>query len=202
MHAALSLLTCAIALVGFAGSGDAGQSGRSVEIAVRTPAPARFEVALDEVELEWRDERGRVRAMPAPATTPRSAVARTTAGGTVFSVRETGGLDDLRAVARGLEERNPGAVAYLVLYEAEKPRSAATRQLLGREVAVIFKDAREAEPVLASRGARSRPVTSVPGAYVVEAADPLGSLALADELSALPNVQTAYPMLRRQLFPR
>lgn len=203
MRATLLLMACAVALAGSPATCDAGQRGRGVEIAVRTPTPQRFEVALDEVEVEWRDERGQVREGQKPAAaTSRTAVQRTKPGGTVFSVRETGSVDDLRAVARGLEEQNPGAVAYLVLYDAGRPRSEASRQLLGREVAVIFNDAAQAEAILSARSAKYRPLKAVAGAYVVEAADALGALALADELDALPEVETAYPLLRRQHFTR
>ena len=181
-----------------------GQVSSGVELTIRAPDAERVEVALDEVELQWRDGRGAPQEqIRAAVGTSRATEQRTTMGATVFAMRDVATIQDVSAVARGLEEQNPGAVAYLVLYEAGRPRSEATRRLLGREVAIMLDDAADAEAMVKILSAfRVRPITSVPRAYVVEAADPMGALALADKLRATPGVKTAYPLLQRRQFTR
>jgi hypothetical protein len=171
---------------------------------VRTPEPERFEAALDEIELTWRDERGAaVEQTRTAAGTSRASVTRTRAGGAVFAVRDVSVLSELAALLREVEAQNPMSVGYIVLYEAGRPHSDATRRLMGREVAVLLTDDGDRDAVLQKLSAfRVNPVASVPRAYVVEAADPLSALALVDLLRTTPGVKTAYALLLRRAFPR
>jgi hypothetical protein len=172
-----------------------------VELTIRTPAAERFELALDEVELQWTTE-GAARAN-APAETPRTIAQRRTTGGVVFSVRAIPTVSELERALRELEGRNPDAKGHLVLYEADRPRTEASRRLLGREIAVILTTV--ANPTVVFKGlspALVRPLQSVPRAYIVEAADPLSALTLADTLRSAPGVATAYPLLQRVQYAR
>ena len=47
-----------------------------------------------------------------------------------------------------------------------------------------------------------QPVASVPRAYILQAADPLDALQLADTLRARPGIKTAYVLLQTRGFLR
>jgi predicted secreted protein len=174
----------ALTLCGAASVAAAQTPARAAEVIVYTPDAERFVLALDEIELQWRDER-------------RTENERTR----MVAIRDSATPEDITTRARVLEAENPGAVAYLVLYEADQGRSDATRRLLGREVAVLLNDTAKADVVLkALPGLRARAVGF--GAYVVEASDPLAALALADTIRGIPGVKTAYPLLQRRHFTR
>jgi hypothetical protein len=185
-------------------SQGARQEGKGVELIVRTPEPERVEAALDEIELRWRNERDAAVGQTRTATgTSRTTMERSTVGGAIFAVRDVAALSELGAHLREIEARNPMSVGHIVLYEAGRPRSDATRRLLGREVAVLLADDGVRDTVLKTlSGFRVSPVAGVPRAYVVEAADPLGALALADALRTRPGVKTAYVLLLKLAFPR
>jgi hypothetical protein len=186
------------------GSSEGAQDPRGVALTVRLPELTTVEVALDEIELQWRDERGaRLEETRAATGTWRADVRRVAAGQTVFAIRAVAALPELSAIAKELEDLNPGSAAHLVLYERGRARSEASRMLLGREVALLLDELTSSSVVLdALRAFRVQAVPSVSRAYVVEAADPLGALALADRLRATPGVETAYPLVQRRQFSR
>jgi hypothetical protein len=195
-------------LPGLSAPPQAAQAGRAqskgIELIVRTPEPERFEAALDEIELQWRDERGAAVEQARTATgLSRATVERTTAGGAIFAIRDVAEVSELVALLREVEAQNPLSIGYIVLYEAGRPRNEATRRLLGREIAVLLADDADRDAVLQKlSGVRVSPVPSVPRAYVVEAADPMSALAMADVLRTTPGVKTAYALLQRRAFPR
>ena len=199
----------ALALIGPAAHAPSGQTARgqsqtSIALTLQTPEIERLDLALDEIELQWPKARGLSEDLIRAATGTLRATVRTTgAGGAVFAARTVVTLQDLGQVARELEEQNRGSVAHLVLYQAGGPRGAATRRLLGREVAVMLDDGADPDAVLKAVSALNvRPVATVPRAYVVEAADPVGALGLAETLRQTPGVRTAYPLLQRRQFSR
>jgi hypothetical protein len=174
-------------------------------VTIHAPHAARFEVALDEVELDWSRVPGIKNQAPAhaAATVPGAAVARRNAHRATVAVPRAAALADLRATAMALEAANPGALTHLVLYEAGRPRSEATRRILTRDVGLLLEKGEDPVAVLATVPAGS--LSALPGvadAYVVDAGDPVSALALADALRADPRVRAAYPLLQRRAWPR
>lgn len=187
-----------------AGQSIRGQAPASLALTLQTPGTEQLDLALDEIELQWRNTRGLSEEVSRAATgTPRATVQTAGAGRVVFAARAVVTLQDLGLLARQLEGQNRDSVAHLVLYEAGRPRSAATRRLLGREVAVMLSDGADPDAILKTVPAINvRPVATIPRAYVVEAADPVGALGLAETLRQTPGVDTAYPLLQRRQFSR
>lgn len=174
-------------------------------ITIYVPNAERFELALDEVELEWGGD---------PATGGRApttsaigvAGARFVDGDGRRAVFALSGITDighLWAVAGALEGANSAAQAHLVLYDPGLPQSEATRRLLTREVGLLLEPEEDLSRVLGDVTVGSiRPVPGVPGGYVVQAGDPVGALYVADALRQRPGVRSAYPLLKRLRFAR
>jgi len=187
-----------IAVLVFVTSLSAEQSAAPVILTVPTPTPQRFELAV-EVELQWLG--------PAPITamrpTSQSSLKISSAGRTVFETSGARTLQQMGLRASALKAENPGAEAYLVLYEAGQPRSEATRSLLGREIAVLFNRKGDHSKALRNAGGlEPTPLPAVPNAYVVKAEGPEAALDLVRVLQALPGVTAAYPLLKKQRFGR
>lgn len=194
----LSCLLLAAAPAAFAGS---------PRISLRGPDahPQEYEVALDEIELDW----SRAPAGQGPGTGRRAAVR---GEGTVLlregarailAIPPAAGTRELQARAEALRAANPGAEAFLVLYEPDHPRSQVTRRLLTREVGLVLEAGQDAAAAVAGLPVEGlRPVAGVPGGFVVDAAEPLAAPELAEALSQRPGVRSAYPLLRRQFFRR
>jgi hypothetical protein len=156
-------------------------------ITIHAPHPQQWELALDEIELDWSKTPG------AKERAPREVVA----------VTGVTGRDDLRKKAKALKDANPGAESHLVLYEPGLPRSKASRRLLTRHVGLILDKAVDPQSVLSGLpGGQIKKVPGVPDGYTVEAEDPLAALELADALRLRPGVRSAYPLLQRQQFKR
>ena len=194
----------ALLLVLAAGALPASAQSGAVPLVVPTPAgrdasstSAPFALLLTEV---WLHRRSSTSAIP-----PRNSNAdlRHSASGAsvdVFTATRALSRGELTTSLNQLERDNAGSEGYLVLYEPGVRRDAAHRLLLTREVAVILGSSGSATEIL--RGRRARPVNGVSGAYVVEAADPLDSIALSAELRRQPSVQDAYPLLKRSGLAR
>ena len=171
-----------------------------VRLTVRTPHASTFVVALDELHVD----RAASDAVDAPPAA--SAASRLASGprrSTLERIPRTRSLPELASAAREAEDAMPGARADLVLYEAGVPRSAKTRRLLTREVAVVLNpgaDVGAALAGIATRGVRS--TRGVPHALVVECESPLAALDAAKILSQRGDVRAAYPLLRRLEFLR
>lgn len=167
---------------------------------IYTPHPERLELALDEIELDWSRQPGAKRRAPA-----RSAVAiagtwivQSDAVRALVGVSGATSSAGLLSIADALKAANPGAEAHLVLYEPGIPKTRASRRLLTREVGLLLEEGHEPDVVVAGLpSGKVRPVTTVPGGYVVEAGDPIAALDLADRLRQRPGVRAAYPLLRR-----
>jgi hypothetical protein len=156
-------------------------------ITIHAPHPQQWELALDEIELDWSKTPG------AKERAPREVVA-------VLGVT---GLDALRKRAKALKDANPGAESHLVLYEPGLPRSTASRRLLTRHVGLLLDQNVDPQSLLSGLpGGRIKKVPGVPDGYTVEAEDPLAALELADALRLRPGVRSAYPLLQRQQSKR
>jgi len=156
-------------------------------ITIHTHYPKQYELALDEIELDWSKAPG------AKDRPPREVVAVTGAAG----------RDDLKKKARALKDANPGAESHLVLYEPGIPRSRASRRLLTRHVGLILDKNVDPQDVLSGLpGGRLKKVAGVPDGYTVEAEDPLAALDLTDALRLRPGVRSAYPLLQHQQSKR
>jgi hypothetical protein len=170
-------------------------------VTIYAPSPKSFELALDEVELDWSGKPDTKKTAPAAAAIEVDGAKLAERGEqrAAFAVAGKKSLKDLSDVTKALKVANPETEAYLVLYEPGFPRSKATRQLLTREVGLLVEEEEDVQGVLAKITAGSvRPVPGVPGGYVVEAEDPGAALDLAEALRQQPGVRTAYPLLRRQ----
>jgi len=206
-QAAVALVAAGLVMsvTGLPGAKEAKRPPEGPLVTIHAPQPQRLELALDEVELDWsRDPSTRAGA---PGTSP-VAIAGTTiverdGRRAVVAVPRQAGALDLLQVARALEAANPDAEAHLVLYEPGLPRGTATRRLLTREVSLLLDPGKDPAPVLAGFPVGGvRAVRGVPGAYVVDAGDPLAALDLADALRGRPGVRAAAPLLKRLRFPR
>jgi hypothetical protein len=174
-------------------------------VTIHAPHPEQFELALDEIELDWTGDPGAKQRTPGKSAVP---IAGTTiresedarAGLEVSGVASPG---DLLTKAAALKAANPGAEANLVLYEPGLPKSKATRRLLTREVGLLLEQGGDLGAILTGLpvGA-ARPVPGVPGGYVVAAGDPLAALDLAEALRQRAGVRSAYPLLKRGHFSR
>lgn len=173
-------------------------------ITVHVPHAEQFEIALDEIQLEWTDPGEKKLA---PAKTPMmiygTRVVKSEASRAAVAVSGITSPTDLSMMATALKAANPGTEAHLILYEPGLPRSKATRRLLSREVGVVLEQGKDPHSLLAGLPDGSiRSVAGVPGGYVVEASDPIATLNLADALRQRPGVRSAYPLLKRAYFPR
>ncbi len=171
---------------------------------VYAPNAERFDLALDEIELDWSQVPGAKRTdfRNTVVAVPRSSIVETGASGAVFSATAANAADLLTIVA-ALEIANPGAEAQLVVYESGRARTLATRRLLTREIALILTDAIPVGDVIGLlRIQRVRPVPGIPNSFVLEVADPLAAPAIADALRERDSVKYAYPLLRRHLRAR
>lgn len=174
-------------------------------ITIHAPHPEQFELAIDEVELDWSAQPSAKQQAPAQYAAPVAGAKIVERNGVRALVRVPPVMapPDLLAIATNLKAANRGAEAHLVLYEPGLPRTKANRRLLTREVGVLL-DPGEA-PGVALQGLTVGPINSVPGVsggYVVEAVDPLAALEMADALRQRPGVRSAYPLLKRFYVPR
>jgi hypothetical protein len=201
-----TILVTALALPQSGRAQEAGPLPQKLTLSITTDGaePVSVDLALDEVELGRSDSGGGSHdALPAPVGTSRARLKARADDRAVFLASGARSLPEMKGLVRELEARNPGRSGYLVLYASGQPRTDATRQLLGRTVAVLF--AHHWDPSMTFRvvGAlNARPVAALPDAYVVEASDPLAALDLAAALRVTPGVTTAYPLLKRMQFPR
>jgi hypothetical protein len=187
------------------GAPAATSNAQPQSIPILVPAPARgdrsplltFELVLTEVLLHRPSSPSRARPRN---SNPALRHATTSGGVDVFAAERALSADELTASLHQLERDNAGGEGYLVLYERGTRRDAAHRVLLTREVGVVLASSRSSADVL--RGRRARPVNGVAGAYIVLAADPLGSIALATELRRHPAVKDAYPLVKRFAVPK
>ena len=142
----------------------------------------RFEVARDELHFKEKNHSGAAWVQKIPA---ESSVER------------------LRARALELSAAT-GADVKLVLYPSGQPRNNFTRRLLSRQILLRLAPEANAERVLvgAPGVVRWQSVDYLPGAVLVEAADPTGVLVLADSLRASSGVRSAEIQLARQHQPK
>lgn len=174
-------------------------------ITIRAPHAQQFEISMDEAELDWSRvpgvkgrEYGRQASPVGDARIVESGGVRArVVFGRVTSTAE------LEAMVTALQRANPGADAYLVLYELGRPKSKWTRRLLTREVGLIMAQGEDPKPAIAGLPvATMRPVANTGDGYVIEATHPLAALELAETLLQRPGVRSAYPLLKRSYIPR
>ncbi len=174
-------------------------------ITIHAPRPEQFELALDEIELDWSRQPRAKELAPAQhaAPTARARLVEKQAVRAIASVSGVADSADLLIEAKALKTANPGAEAHLVLYESKRPRNSATRRLLTREVGLLLEEGTDLKGLLSGLPVVAiRPVPGVATGYVVEAADPIAALDLAETLRLRPGVRSAYPLLKRQYFKR
>ncbi len=182
---------------------DAKEARRPTDgplITIQAPRAQQFEVALDEVGLDWSRVPGAKAGGLAGQANPAGS-ARIVESGDVHAraaFPPVGGLSELQGMAEALRAANPGADVYLVLYEPGQRKSERTRQFLTREVGLLMEKGVDPREALKSQlPGEIRPVPGVPDGYVVEAANPLAALDLAGNLMQQPGVRSAYPLVKR-----
>ena len=174
-------------------------------IALHAPHARQYELALDEVELDWSGDSGAKTRRPAQSAAPIPGTMIVEAEGVRarVSVPPVPDPQDLLPLAAALKAANPGSQAHLVVYEPGLPKSQATRQLLTREVGLLMAQGVDPQGIFTGQPTGAiRPVPGVPDGYVVEASDPLAAVALADTLRQRPGVRSAYPLLKRTYMRR
>lgn len=173
-------------------------------ITVHLPHPKQYEIALDEIELEWTD-RGRTAQtyVKTPTMIVGSRVVKSETSRAAVAVSDITSPMDLSMMAAALKAANPGAEAHLILYEPGLPRNKASRRLLTREVGVVLGEEDDPQRLFADVPVESiRSAPGVSGGYVVETSDPMTALHIADLLRQRPEVRSAYPLLKRTYFTR
>jgi hypothetical protein len=188
-----------------AGTGKLAHQVGGTLITILTPRQQEFELALDEVEMDWgRTPGAKARALGRQANP--AGVARIVDSGDVRARAEfppVANVTELEARAAALRAANPGAEVHLVMYEPGRTRSKATRRLLTREVGLLLEPGESPQQAVAGLPVTDvRPVAGVSGGYVVDATDSFAALDLADALRQRSGVRSAYPLLRRQYVPR
>lgn len=171
-------------------------------ITLHVPQPQEFELALDEVQLEWTDVVAGKR-VPQPVASDGARLLRREGNRAVFLLDDVLNQEALVARVRALEAANPGARGELILYDLGSVRSDATRHVLTRDVGIVLKDPADPDTIL-DRFAPSLPrsVSGVPGGFVITADDPLAAVALADVLRQQPRVASAVPLMRKVQYTR
>lgn len=101
---------------------------------------------------------------------------------------------DLKREAARLQQAR-GGEAQLVLYEAGRPRSDASRRILTRKSLVVLEPG--ADPALLGSG-DIRPAPALSNAWIVVAAEPYGALDEAAAFAGRKGVRHAEPLLARQ----
>jgi hypothetical protein len=201
---ALALLGPALGVPAFAQKPAGGSLAGTIRMLVHTPYPEEFDLALDEIELDWSGMPGAKSLSPgftAVAIAGTRPVDRAATRATIATTDVTT-IEDLIALGAALESANPGAEAHLVLYVAKRDRGESTRRLLTREVGVLLAPQADPQAILSGVPASgATPVPGVPGGYVLRADDPKSALDLAAALRRRPGVKTAYPLLKARLSP-
>ena len=141
--------------------------------------PRRFEIARDELHFKDRTGAARVQRLPAEPSVER-----------------------LRSRAANLAAT--GMDVKLVIYPTGRPRNESTRRLLTRRVLVRLAPEADAASVLGGVPgvANWQAVDYLPGAVLVEAADPTGALELAEWLRVRSGVRSADAQLARRHQPK
>ncbi len=204
MKKAICVTLLIVCLVGFyatsTGAKDVRRPAEGPLIIIHAPHPRQFEFAMDEAELDWSRVPGAKGRAPARQASPAGGATIVEAEGVraraafapVVSTAE------LQKTAAALQAANPGAEAYLVLYEPGRPKSKATQRLLTREVALVLEAGEDPQDAIAGlHAAAIRPVSGVSGGYVVDAQNPIAALDLAEALRQRTGVRSAYPLLKR-----
>ena len=174
-------------------------------ITIHAPHATQFELAMDEAELDWSRVPGaKGRALGTQATPAGSARIIEREGMRARAAfAPVDSLSALQGMTAALQAANPGADAYLVVYEPGRPKSKATRRLLTREVGLVMEPGVDPHKAVAGLPVTDiRPVGGVSDGYVVNATDPIAALDLAHVLRQRSGVRHAYPLLRRQYVPR
>lgn len=181
------------------------QESKGLLMTIYAPHPEQLVLALDEIELDWREDPASKGLKPAEfaAEVAGTRFVKSADQRAVFTVSGMTDVTDLLASAMSLKGANPGAEVRMVLYEPGVPRSEATRRLLTREVGLLLEHGEDIEGVLAGLAVgQLRAVPGVPGGYVVQAEHPIAALDLAGALRGRPGVRSAYPLLKRPYTTR
>jgi hypothetical protein len=171
-------------------------------LTVRTPQEERFELSLEELELDPAEGVPATELNRNPQLPASLSVVATREGRSILRVSGASGSEDLLRITADLASANPGRRVNWVMYRPDVARTPDGRVLLTHEVGLILAAGVSVDELVTSLGARARSVPGVPNAYVIDAGDPMSSLSLVEKLRQLPGVQTAYSLLKRQMLPR
>lgn len=175
MKRLIALVLAMLGLASLATAQNAAADKKAEFEIVDSGAKRRFELALDEVSERQADG--------------KSAVVKGA---------KAAGLAEMKQKARAAEAAS-GRQQDLVLYEAGKPRSEATRRIVTRKVLVKAGDGFDAAAAKQLAGAESfeRPAYA-PGHVIFIFKGAGDSITKAEELRLLPGVLSAEPLLAKQ----
>jgi hypothetical protein len=190
-----------VATIALLSSGLTLQAQSLNQVTIFAPQPETYDVSLNELELSLPrrtgpgDDTALVEVNGARSLRRQSDSA-------LFEI-DAESSTALLAIARTLEDANPGTRTNVVLYVAGQRRSSASRRVLTHEVAVILREG--ADELTFQRQHLQYAASAFPGvprAYILHATDSFGALELADGLREQSDVEYAYPLLRQQSFAR
>jgi hypothetical protein len=184
-------------------SANGGQpSAAGALVTIHTTRSQQYELALDELQIEWGSGPGPKEQRPGPAQSvvlsPGQTVLETEGTQALLSIPAVATPGDLLPILSAVKSANPGCEVNLVLYEPGLPRGRRARQFLTREVGLLMEKGIDSRSALDARPAGAiRPVPGVPEGYVLETPNPLAALERANALYQQPGVRSAYPLLKR-----
>lgn len=173
-----------------------------IPFSVRTPELETFELALDELELDWSEAGAAGRPLAAqPVVIDGTALSERTATSAVFRVTAATSPELLASICRGLESANPASECNFVLYAPDTNRDAGTRRVMTTHLAVVLEDPASVA-ALEAFVQNPEPMDGVPGGFVFEAFDPLAAAQIADAIRVRDGIKSAYPLVKRRQFAR
>jgi hypothetical protein len=160
-------------------------------------------VALDEIELDWSSAARTARGEPTPTAVVGTTIVTHGERRTVVRVEGAGNVAALRQKLTATIAANPEARGELVVYESDRPKTDASRQLLTSDVALLLEEGVVLEDIVSRvAGLEAKAVRGTPRGYVVRCADPLAAVDVARALGAIDGVKRAYPLLKRARVTR
>jgi hypothetical protein len=128
---AIAVLMCLGLVIIGSSQGEAGKVAKAPPqgpvVAIHAPHVQQFELALDEVELDWSRVPGAKGRAFARQDSPGSgeAIADAEAVRALVTFPRLGGQAELRGKVEALQPMNPGAEAHFVVYESGHIRVAS-----------------------------------------------------------------------------
>lgn len=181
------------------------QSRPTAEIVIPMPEPRSYQVALDEIELDWSLAARAAGGERTPVAVAGTKIAAHDERRTVVRVEGAENVASFKQKLTATIAANPEARSELVVYESGRPKTDTSRHLLTSDVALVLEEGVALMDVLAKAkidGLDAKAVRGAPQGYVVRCADPLSAVDVARALGAVEGVRRAYALLKRARVTR